>query len=72
MNSKVQQFSQNIDKMWKIREQAWKKAEEYSEDCYDIDEDEMEKVKNMELGDFISKIRKKAEEFEKKFKKVVK
>ena len=73
MNSKVQEFSQTLDKAYKLNQQVSKDMDKYYEDCQSLeDEDEMEGIDNLDLGDSINKVAKKAEEFEKKFKKVVK
>ena len=75
MNSKVQEFSQTLEKAHKLVQQVSKDMDKYYEDCQsleDEDEDEMEEIDNLDLGDSINKVAKKAEELEKKFKKVVK
>ena len=73
MNSKVQEFSQILDKTYKLNQQVSKDMDKYYEDCQSLeDEDEMEEIDNVDLGDFINKVRKKAEDLQKKFKKVAK
>lgn len=73
MNSKVQEFSQTLEKAHKLVQQVSKDMDKYYEDCQSLeDEDEMEGIDNLDLGDSINKVAKKSEELEKKFKKVVK
>lgn len=73
MNSKVQEFSQTLEKAHKLVQQVSKDMDKYYEDCQSLeDEDEMEGIDNVDLGDSINKVTKKAEELEKKFKKVIK
>ena len=73
MNSKVQEFSQTLEKAHKLVQQVSKDMDKYYEDCQSLeDEDEMEGIDNLDLGDSINKVAKKAEELEKKFKKVAK
>lgn len=72
MNSKVQELTQTLDKANKLIKQVSKDMDQYYEDAGELDDEELEEIDNIDLGDFINKVAKKAEELEKKFKKVVK
>lgn len=72
MNSKVQEFTQTLDKANKLVKQVSKDMDQYYEDSGELEDDELEEIDNTDLGDYINEVRIKAEEFEKKFKKVVK
>lgn len=72
MNAKVQKFVDLTKKIAVLAGNVHKMADDYYEDCGDLDDDEAEDVDNSQLGSLVRKSSKSVAEMEKKYRQTIK